>query len=445
MSKSLLVIWREYSTRVGRRSFLLMSILGPLIMASGIIFVFWLSLEETEDQKILVVDELYPLFRQLEDSDKIDYEVQELTLDKALALLEVTDFTAVLYLPKNILSSKAGDLYFRKQPSMRIHRQIEQTVQQYIEVRKLPEFDISKTDYYRLKSPFNLSMLKVDEGGEATETTMLAAAVGLVFAILIYIFIFMYSIQVMRGVIEEKANRIIEVIISTVTPFQLMLGKIIGVGAVGLTQFLIWTVLTAGIVTIGQAVIIGDRYDAERVTEQMQMTNEVQEQLTDINRFDAVALNAQESPFSKILQINFPVMLSLFLFYFLGGYFLYSAMMAAVGSMVDSETDTQQFVLPVTFPLIFAYALSFTMFENPSSDLAVWLSIIPFTSPVIMMIRVPFGIDSADLWQVYLSMTLLVATFVLITWLAGRIYRTGILMYGKKASLKEIIKWIKHS
>lgn len=422
-----------------------MSIIGPIIMASGIVLLFWLSLEESENQKILVLDELYPLFKQLEDTDKIDYEVQDLPLNKGLALLEATDFTAVLFLPKNVINSKRGELYFRKQPSQRIQRQIEKSIQQYIEVRKLPEFNISKTDYYRLKTPMNISMFKVSEDGESTETTLLAATVGLAFAVLIYIFIFMYSVQVMRGVIEEKANRIVEVIISTVKPFQLMLGKILGVGAVGLTQFLIWTILTTAIVGIGKELVIGDRYNPDQLSQQIQMTGDVENALNQENQLDAVSLNETDGPISKLLQVNFPLMLGLFLFYFLGGYFLYSAMMAAVGSIVDNETDTQQFVLPVTFPLIFAYGAAFTMFENPSGDLAVWLSIIPFTSPIMMMIRVPFGIDQSDLWQVYLSMGLLVITFVLFTWIAGRIYRTGILMYGKKASLREILKWIKHA
>lgn len=444
MHKSWLIIWREYRTRVAKRSFLLMSIIGPMIMAAVIVFAFWVSLEESEDQKILVCDASYPAFRQLEDRDKIDYEVMDLSLEKGLALLEASDYTSVLFLPSNILGAGAAELYFKKQPSVRIQRSIEQDIQEYIEIRKLHNYNISKTDYFSLKQKVVINTFKLDESGQTSETTILAAIVGLVFAVLIYFFIFMYSVQVMRGVVEEKTNRIVEVMVSSVKPFQLMLGKILGVGAVGLTQFILWTVLTFIIASAGQYLIIGERYNAENVAEKVQMTNQVMNQVNEENAVDEVVLNDTDSLFSKIQQINFPLMLSVFLFYFLGGYFLYSALMAAVGSVVDAETDTQQFVLPITFPLILSYVVAFSIFENPSSELGVWMSIIPFTSPVIMMIRVAFGIESGDLWQLYLSMALLVVTFLFTTWIAGRIYRTGILMYGKKATLKEIFRWIKH-
>ena len=438
-----LIIRREYFTRVRKKSFIIMSLLGPLIMAGVLTFAMWTSIEESDDQKILVIDDNYPFFEKLDGSDKLSYSIMDISLPKGDALLEVSDYTALLYLPENILQSKSGQLIFKKQPSIKVQRQIEETVQQYLEISKLKEFDITEGDYNRLKAPFNLLTFQFKgAGAEAEETNMLPAIVGLVFGILIYFFIFMYSVQVMRGVIEEKTNRIIEVMISSVKPFQLMMGKIIGVGAVGLTQFALWILLTLVLALGGQFLVLGDKYDAAQV--KTPMTDMVQQQVDQEQSLNLTRLSQKDNLFNKIRRINFPVMIAVFMFYFLGGYLLYSALMAAVGSAVDNDTDTQQFIFPITFPLLLAYILSFNVFENPSSDMAIWLSIIPLTSPVIMMIRVAIGIESADMWQVYLSMALLIGSFIGAVWMSGKIYRVGILMYGKKPSLKEIFKWLKY-
>jgi ABC-2 type transport system permease protein len=438
-----LIIQREYLTRVKKKSFILMSILGPVLIAGVMIFAFWMGLEESEDQRIIVVDDNYPFFEDLEGGERIAFVVQDIDMEQAEAMLDASEYTAILYLPENILQSKTGQLFFKKQPSFSVQRRIEESIQQYVEISKLKEFNISETDYRRLKAPVSLLTYKFNgPDGEAEETNMLPAIVGLIFGILIYFFIFLYSVQVMRGVIEEKTNRIIEVMISSVKPFQLMMGKIIGVAAVGLTQFVLWIVLTLSIVMVGQAVVIGDKYMAG--SEDAQMTETMREQLQSEEAVKLTKLSDEDNLFNKIRRVNFPVMISVFLFYFLGGYLLYSALMAAVGSAVDNDTDTQQFILPITFPLLLAYVLSFSVFENPNSDMAVWMSIIPFTSPVIMMVRVAFGIESPDMWQVYLSMALLILSFIGTVWLSGRIYRVGILMYGKKPSVREIIKWIRY-
>lgn len=443
-NKTWLIIKREYFTRVKKRSFILMSVLGPVLMAGVMVLAFWFSLEESEQQRILVVDDNFPFFQQLESTENISYEVQDISMEKAELLLDATDYTALLYLPKNILQSKTGQLIFKKQPSFRIQRAIEEQVQQYIEISKLKEFEISESDYKRLKAPVNIATFKhIGAGKQAEQTNMLPAIVGLVFGILIYFFIFMYSVQVMRGVIEEKTNRIIEVMISSVKPFQLMLGKVVGVGAVGLTQFALWIVLTLVLFVAGQWIVIGDRYDAASQP-QTPMTEIVEKQLQNESTLNLAKLSDNDNLFNQIRRINFPLMIGVFLFYFLGGYLLYSALMAAVGSAVDNDTDTQQFILPITLPLLLAYILSFSVFENPSSTMAVWMSIVPFTSPVIMMVRIAFGIDQGEIWQLYLSMFLLIITFIGAVWFSGRIYRVGILMYGKKPSIREIIKWIRY-
>ena len=261
------------------------------------------------------------------------------------------------------------------------------------------------------------------------------------FGAAIYFFIFMYGVQVMRGVIEEKTNRIVEVIITSVKPFQLMLGKIIGVGMVGLTQFLLWIILTMGIFSLVQSTIFKEYYSAKAVTEQVQATPDVMQELqkeSPKKKFDIL------SPDGIIGRTNWPLMIGLFLFYFFGGYFLYSALFAAIGAAVDSETDTQQFMLPVTLPLTLGYVFSLIIVENPEGQVAFWSSIIPFTSPITMLVRVAIGVGEGGvpLWEVGLSMVLLVLGFLGTTWFAGKIYRIGILMYGKKPSFQDLFKWL---
>jgi ABC-2 type transport system permease protein len=248
----------------------------------------------------------------------------------------------------------------------------------------------------------------------------------------------------MRGVIEEKSNRIVEVIITSVKPFQLMLGKIIGVALVSLTQFTLWIVLTMGILAAVQSTVFKDYYDPAAIAAQTQVTPDIAKEIQMENvtqkKFDLL------DPNNIINRTNWPLMIGLFIFYFLGGYLLYSALFAAVGSAVDNETDTQQFMLPVTLPLTLAYVLSAAIVENPEGQLAFWLSIIPFTSPIAMLVRVAIGIGEGGipLWELILSMVALVVGFIFTVWLAAKIYRTGILMYGKKVSYSELWKWIVH-
>ena len=270
-------------------------------------------------------------------------------------------------------------------------------------------------------------------------------AVGYIGGFLIYMFIFFFGAQLMRGVIEEKVNRIVEVIVSSVKPFQLMMGKIIGIAMVGLTQFMIWVVTTFLLVTLTSTLIFPEM--------NMSPTEQVISQ--DIMSSGPVEANPEAEPeaksedmdelmgfLSSLKDINFALTLGSFIFYFLGGYLLYGAMFASIGAAVDNETDTQQFMLPLTIPLILALLVLVNSINNPDSSVSFWFSIIPFTSPIVMMGRLPFGVPD---WEVGLSMALLVLTFIGMTWLAAKIYRTGILMYGKKTSYKEIAKWIRHS
>jgi ABC-2 type transport system permease protein len=239
----------------------------------------------------------------------------------------------------------------------------------------------------------------------------------------------------MRGVIEEKTNRIIEVIVSSVKPFQLMMGKILGIGAVGLTQFLLWIFLSTTLMGVASSILLDKGNIRDEIT-QKTLSN------SQLNNASLPSHNGIGEIMTTIDSLNFPYIIGCFLFYFIGGYLIYSALFAAIGSAVDNETETQQFMFPITLPLIFTFLLgSNVIVNNPDSSMAFWLSIIPFTSPIAMMIRIPFGVP---IWQLLLSMTLLIAGFVFTTWVASRIYRVGILMYGKKINYKELIKWFSY-
>ncbi len=439
-NKIKLIIAREYLSRVKKKSFLVMTILGPLLLAGMMLLVIWLGSRESMYQNILVVDDNYPIFKYLESSPNIKFNYSDMSLEEAKKIFHSSDYTAILYLPKNILISNKGMLYFKKQPGNLIIKSIENKVEDQLEQIKLAKNNIPREIFYKVKTNFNLATYKFKKSGEEQKVSPEITYVGFFFSIVIYMFIFMYSVQVMRGVLEEKTNRIVEVIISSVKPFQLMMGKIIGVAMVGLTQFLLWVILTLVLFQVGQSVILNDIYDPAELQKAFQMTPEMMKEVQQEQQAKALAFIDSDN---IINRINFPLMIGMFLFYFIGGYLLYSALFAAIGAAVDNDADTQQFMLPVTMPLIFAYAMSGMIIQNPEGPASLWLSLIPFTSPVIMMIRVAIGFEASDMWQLFLSMALLITGFVLTTWLAAKIYRAGILMYGKKPSWKDLWKWIK--
>jgi ABC-2 type transport system permease protein len=264
--------------------------------------------------------------------------------------------------------------------------------------------------------------------------------VGYIGGFLIYFFIFLFGAQVMTHVIEEKSSRVIEILVSSVRPFQLMLGKILGIGLVGLTQFILWVVLSAVIIFAAQQIFFSDLGipSSEHIVIDDMFSSSTLQQAQPVEQNDTPAFREF---LASVSAINFGVMLGAFLFYFLGGYLLYASLFAAIGSAADSETDTQQFMLPVTVPLIISIIVMMNAIMNPDGPIAFWFSMIPFTSPIIMMARIPFGVPA---WEVALSGGLLVGTFIFTTWLAGKIYRTGILMYGKKVNYAEVWKWLRY-
>ncbi|MEO5570078.1 MAG: ABC transporter permease [Bacteroidia bacterium] len=435
-----LIIKREYLTRVKKKSFIIMTILGPLLMGGFIAFYIYLAMNQGDTvSKIKVIDETSELFPKLKSSNTIIFEKDTMPIEIARKIFNSNDYYAILYIPSNTFENADSiTMFTEKQPSLTVSDYVENNLQKQLEEYKLNKAGINKATLDSIKTKVNLVQKAVDDKGNKEFSAGLTAGIGFAAGLLIYLFIFIYGIQVMRGVIEEKTNRIVEVIISSVRPFQLMMGKIIGIAFVGLTQFLLWIVLTSAVTSAVSSVMVGKNEKAKEKMEQFKNPG------NSVNKnFHSQSKNidiSKQFDLSKILEsLNLTKILFAFLFYFLGGYLLYSALFAAVGSAVDSDTDVQQFMLPVTLPLIFGYIVSTIVMANPESSLGFWCSIIPFTSPIVMMVRMPFDPPWFD---IILSMIMLILGFIGTTWIASRIYRTGILMYGKKPSWKELGKWL---
>lgn len=428
MSKILLIIQREYLSRVKKKSFLLLTFLVPFILLGMNALVVYLSINGS-DQKtnVRVIDESGIFSSELKDNQSVDFTVSTGSLKEAKKIASGEDGGFLLYIPANIQKGGNVEMFSQKKPGISVLSSIEDQMNDILRTKMLKDAGIDLVMLNGIKPDISISSKEITAEGEQESNTGAAYAVGFASAILIYMSLFIYGAQVMRGVIEEKTSRIIEVIVSSVKPFQLMLGKIIGIGLVGLTQFLLWIILSSTLMGLGAKALMKDQNSDK--TEQVIQKDAAQLQGDDLG---SQILNAMDT-------INFSYILTTFLVYFLGGFMLYSALFAAVGSAVDSETETQQFMFPITLPLLFTYIMSFSFIvNNPESTLAFWLSMIPFTSPIAMMVRLPFGVSD---WQLFLSIGLLIGGFIFTTWIAARIYRVGILMYGKKASYKELAKW----
>ncbi len=457
MKKIILIIRREYLTRVKKRSFVVMTILGPLLMAALVIVPIYVATMSNERKTIAVIDETGMFYEKFKDSDNIHFHYLVSDIGSAKDNFKKSDDYAILYIPKTQLSlPENAFLYSSRQVNINIFSYIKTIMTKQVEElkleaklkdlplpadQKLTTDDILKS----IKASVDITTIKIgEEGKEEKSYPEVTFILGLFSSIMIYFFIFMFGAQVMRGVIEEKTSRIIEVIISSVKPFELMMGKIIGVALVGLTQFLLWVVLTFSIVTAVTATFSG-KITSKAATEQM-----INSRMPGVGQDQAAQATGAAKPekqqgvnevLDAINSIDFPLMIVSFIFFFLFGYLMYAALFAAIGSAVDSEADTQQFMLPITIPLIFAIIMAQYVVQNPEGQLSVWLSMIPLTSPVIMMIRIPFGVSYVEMAA---SMILLILGFLGATWLASKVYRTGILMYGKKVNYREMWKWIRY-
>ena len=433
MKKIALIIQREYLSRVKKKSFIVMTFLGPVLIAAMYAFAIFLAVNSdnmSDKKKIVVCDETNTLSNIIKSNAQYEFEFSSLSLASLKSDFDSSGNSYLLYIPQKSINFVGVQLYSDKQPSLAIVKYIEDQLENTLSDQKLTEKGISKKIISELDFNLNIETIRFTEEGEQDGNTSASYMIGMFSSILIYMFIFLYGVQVMRGVIEEKNNRIVEVLISSVKPFQLMMGKIVGIALVGLTQFALWVILTSAITGI-----IGQKF-AQDKSKLMSIEKTVESSNSDKSE---PAIAAGEV-LNALSTINYPLVIGCFLFYFLGGYLLYSALFAAIGSAVDSESETQQFMMPVTIPLIFSFIISTsTVVNNPDGPVAFWLSLIPLSSPIVMMVRLPFGVPT---WEIITSMLLLIAGFFGTVWLAAKIYRTGILMVGKKTSWKEIGKWI---
>ena len=436
MNKIGLIIKREYLTRVRKRSFLILTFLAPIFMAAIYIIPIMLALNSSnENMRIAVVDESHWFEDRFVDNKEHTFVTMPgQPIDSVKALVKEGIFDMAVYVPPTQLNIPSNAvIYSLRQVPMEVENHISNVMKKEIEDQKLLAKGVDPEIVSAVKTDVNLQIMRMDDKGNEKETfTKVQFALGIALSMLVYMFIIFFGGQVMQGVAEEKTNRIIEVIISSVKPFQLMMGKIIGVSLVALTQFVLWILLT-GALYLGFSAFLG------LSSPEIQSSGTVMTQ--EITSNNIMSNEAVQNIVQIAHSIDFGTIIGCFLVFFILGYLLYATLYAAIGSLVDNNTDSQQFTLPITVPLIVAIISSFYIVNNPDSSLSIWLSMIPFTSPISMMVRIPFGVP---IWQIVLSVVILAGTFVAMTWLAAKIYRTGILMYGKKLSYKEIFKWLKY-
>ncbi|WP_298716117.1 ABC transporter permease [Chitinophaga sp.] len=423
MNKIWIIIKREFLTRVRKKSFIVTTLLLPIFFAAMIILpgVF---ISSDNDEKVAVIDESGYFAGKLPDEKGIHYTFVDAKVDTFKKSYRNQGYTGLLHIPKLDLNRLPAFVYYSKgQMPFSLRGSMEKRLESVVEDKRMEAAGIDKSKLEDIRADINIENL----AGEAEKkgSSTVAYIVGWVAGFLIYIVLLVFGMMVMRGVMEEKTNRIAEVMVSSVKPFQLMMGKIVGIAGVGLLQFIIWTGIMILLNTLLLPLLGGDTEVAAGT--QMSGSAKFTEQI-------ALAM----------ASIDWFTLLPLFLFYFLGGYLFYAALFAAVGSLVNEDpNDAQSLTFPITLPIIVAIIIMIQAVVNPTSPLAVWGSIIPFTSPVVMMARIPYGVPgTVPYWQLGLSMVSLIAGFLGTTWVAAKIYRTGILMYGKKVTLGEVGKWI---
>ena len=439
MHKIWIIIQREYTSRVKNKRFLLVTFLVPLLMVGLIVGSAYFSFKGTEERKIAVVDPNGFFKDKLKNSNQLKFEFPK---DVDTSNYQSKGYSDILLMPLFEEDIKA-DYILRSKKSMGFNLQetISRKINAAIEDRMLEKAGIQQSILDSIHQSAQIAELKAyeDEGKSSKESNAaLAMGIGYASGLLIYITMFIYGTMVLRGVMEEKTSRIAEVIVSSVKPFELMLGKIIGIGAVGLTQFLMWIIVVVTLTGVGMSLLPAD------------MQNQLQQLQASGGQMGAAGMaQASESAkniyaFQHVLSTtNWPLIIGLFLFYFLGGFLFYASLFAAVGSVVNEDPqDAQSLMFPITMPIIFSYIITNVVIQNPNTPMAFWASVIPFSSPMVMMARVSYGVPTTvPYWELALSMVTLIGGFLLTTWLSAKIYRTGILMYGKKVTWKEMIKW----
>jgi len=449
MNKTSIIIQREYSTRVRKKSFIIMTLLTPLLIAMIFVIPALVMTNQDKDfKKIAVVDDGYDLFRGvIPDTKDADFEyLPDTRLEDIKNNFSQKGYYGVLYISHLAATTpNAVQLISKKQPPIGLLDHISGALEKEIEKQNLEAYHIANLEEIlkSLNVNINVQTIKINDEGKVKQTsTDVSMILAYLSGFLMYMLVFMFGSQVMRGVIEEKTSRVVEVIVSSVKPVQLMFGKIIGIALVGLTQFAVWILLTVAIVAVVKSSVL-PKEAIEQVQQLPQSFAQAgqpapaattpavsQAQMT---VFQNLFVNAMNQPWGLIIIT--------FIFYFITGYLLYASIFAAIGSAVDNETDTQQFMLPVTIPIILGLIVAMGTMQNPESSLSFWCSLIPLTSPIVMVARIPFDVPY---WEIILSMALMLITIMGSIWMAAKIYRTGILMYGKKSSYRELWKWLKY-
>ncbi|GGF20320.1 ABC transporter permease [Hymenobacter cavernae] len=448
-----LIAQREYLTRVRKKSFVVLTLLVPVLMAGFLFFIA--KLAKSDDTKVDVIevrDETnLGLTSRLPTTEQLLFLPAAGSLTEAKQSFQKSKHDGLLYLPANldVQNPQGIQLFAKGNVSLRKQRAVETALDKVLSELKMKQSGLSQEQLNRLNSTVSVTSVSLDEQGqEKSSNAGATTAAAYVLALLIYMFIFIYGVQIMRGVGEEKSNRIMEVMLSSVRPFDLMMGKIMGIAAVGLTQFVLWAVLSYGTSTLVGTFVAksftSKSVAAATVTTNNSAANSGATATTTERKDEASATpaptNGIDTVFKAVGALPLGTILVGFVIYFLGGYLLYGALFGAIGAAVDDQTDTQQFMFPVTIPLVLSYLIGISVIlRNPDGPVAFWMSMIPFTSPIAMVIRLPFGVP---LWQLGLSVALLIAGFIGTVWVAARIYRVGVLMYGKKVTYKELGKWM---
>lgn len=445
MTKLKLIIIREYLAKVRNKSFIIMTILSPvLIVGMGALIVFLTQVNSDDKKIIAILNESAFFSGDFKTGKSVSFiPYKDIMLEEAKDSAENTGYYGLLYIPggENINQvSKNIELFTKSAPSIGILESLEGKVSRRIREERLKQYGVppEKIDSLSVNYEMNIANFSGEENLKGVNE--IKAIIGGGFGYLIMMFIIIYGAFVMRSVIEEKTSRIIEVIISSVKPFQLMMGKIIGTSLAGVTQFIIW-IISATLLSLLVFSIMG--VDMNMFGSTSGLSPETMETINSAS----ASSNKMQLYFAELLKIPWGVLIFSFIIYFILGYLIYSSIYAAIGASVDNETDTQQFMLPVILPLMLAiYVGAFSVFENPHGPIAVAFSLFPLTSPIVMLMRLSFGIgpEGVHWWQFILSIVLLAGTFLFIVWLAAKIYRVGILMYGKKPSYKELYKWLKY-
>lgn len=436
MNKLKLIIKREFIAKVRNKTFIVMTLMSPLIMLGMIGLVAFLTKSSIDKKSTIVYVDESGFFEAegFDESPTINFEdLTEIGLEKAKIIVSESDLAGLLYIPKKESIDEVARkirFYSNDSPGLVTISELESIVKKKLQNAKMlsMNIDVQKLKESEVHVDINLSNFSGEKSSKLINGVKIGLGMGAGYMIMMFIII--YGAMVMRSVIEEKTSRIIEVIISSVKPFQLMLGKILGTAAAGLTQFFIWGIILSIGFAISSFVFGNDPI------ENMNASQIATEQV------EAISQSEGQVIISEILNLPLISMFILFILYFLCGYLLYSSIYAAIGAAVDNETDTQQFMLPVIMPLIIGVYVGFaTVINDPHGNIATIFSMIPFTSPIVMLMRIPFGVPW---WQILISLMILFGTFLGVVWIASKVYRVGILMYGKKVSYKEIYKWLKY-